>query len=113
MFPVEELLAQKDQNFAELKAQLNKDLQMSGIDTGYFEEATTPEAWLRQLSLLITDLLQYHTEAFDRLMYRIDISEKILQQLNEAEFSTLTEHITYLIVKREIQKLVFKKQFGT
>ena len=108
-----ELLSQKDLNFSDLKTQFFKDLQMSGIDIDFFEAETTPEVFWQWLKHLVSDLLSYHTEAFNRLMYRVDIPEKELQKLQHTCLPELSEHIAYLILKREMQKLVFKKQFGS
>ena len=52
-------------------------------------------------------------EAFYNLMYRIDISEgQIKKAVEESKDKSFSEVVTDLILKRELLKVVFRKQYS-
>ena len=104
---------QKDISLSELTTQIKKDLKLAGIDAGYFEEIETGEVLLEKLQHFIRDILSYHPADFDRFMYRVDVPEKDFSNLITTDFETLVDRIVFLVLKREMQKLIFRKQFGT
>ncbi len=107
-----ETLIKKNILVDELTAQIKKDLQLSGIDDDIFKNIITADALVLQLQHFVTDLLSYQPENFNRFMYRIDVSEKDLSHLNFMQLTDLAEHISRLILNREMQKIIFRKQFG-
>ncbi len=107
-----ELIKQQDVLFEDLIIQLQKDLNLSGIDPDFFNEIDTAEELLQRTQSFITEMISHYPEAFNRFMYRIDVPEKELTQINHHALGDLTTHLTKLILKRELQKIVFRKQFG-
>ena len=109
---IKSLIDEKKLNFIDLQTMILKDIEMSGMDTDYFVYTESSVEFGQQLVSFISELLERHPEHFQRLMYRIDIPEQKLQEILHTDFSQLSIFIAELIVKREIQKLIFRKQFG-
>jgi len=107
-----QLIKQQDILFEDLVIQLQKDLNLSGIDPDYFDGVVSPDMLLQRTENFIAEMISSYPEAFNRFMYRIDVPEKELAQINHRVLGDLTTHLTQLILKREIQKIVFRKQFG-
>ena len=103
---------QKDISLTELTGQIKKDLSLAGIDAGYFEEVESGEVLLEKLQHFTQDILSFHPADFDRFMYRIDVPEQEFSGLMTTHFDVLVERIVFLVLKREMQKLIFRKQFG-
>jgi len=93
--------------------QIMKDLTLSGIDTDAFVNITTAGQLVTALKQLVSEMLTYRFEDFNRFMYRIDIPEHKLTNILHRDLNLLVEELCVLILKREIQKIVFRKQFGT
>ncbi len=98
-------------SWKEINRQFSKDLNMSGIDHEAFLKVETPEAFLTLFKSLIMDLISYHSEDFNKLMYRIDVPEREMVKIIETSFDQVVEQTCYLILKREAQKVIFRKQF--
>jgi len=65
---------------------------------------------MTQLELVVSKLLQQNADKFFELMYRLDISEKKLNEAlanNEDAVSKLAE----LVYERQQQKVISRKQF--
>ena len=112
MNSLELISVQKDIYLSELTGQLKKDLILAGIDAGYFEQIETGEILLEKLHHFIQDILSYHPSDFDRFMYRVDVPEKEFSGLLTTDFDMLVERIVFLVLQREIQKIIFRRQFG-
>lgn len=68
---------------------------------------------LRQLlKTKIDELLHQDTERLKWILYRIDVSEKKLQEALMNSDSDAATVITDLIIERQIQKAESRKQFG-
>ena len=106
------LSGQKDISLNEITGQLKKDLKLAGIDAGYFEQIETGEALLEKLQYFIQNIVSYHPADFDRFMYRVDVPEKEFSGILTTDFEVLVENMVFLVLKREIQKIIFRKQFG-
>ena len=103
---------QKEVSLTELTGQITKDLSLAGIDTTYFENVKTGEVLLEKLQYFIQDILSHHQTDFDRFMYRVDVPEKEFSGVMTTNFDVLIDRIVFLVLKREMQKLIFRKQFG-
>ena len=89
--------------------QLEKDFLMVGVN---FD---VPKPVLSYFSLfnftlhLVDDLNEKDSQKILNLLYRIDLSEEFVQvQMKETEYS-FTEMLSELIVKRELYKVVLRK----
>ena len=89
--------------------QLNKDFQLSNLDES-FELSLTPAHLKEELSKIILNLLTNKYDDYLNLMYRIDVSEKELLNLKSDHLVTTVEQLTFLILKREYQKVWFKNR---
>ena len=103
---------QKDISLNELTEQLKKDLKLAGIDADYFNNINSKDDLLEKLKNFIQDILSYQPTEFDRFMYRVDVPEKEFSGILTTNFEVLVENMVFLILKREIQKLIFRRQFG-
>jgi len=86
--------------------QINKDLHQSGYDETLDEELTF-EKLIDTLEYYITIYLDTNSQDVRTLLYRIDVNEKEL--LSSASLTPL--RIVELIIKREIIKIKFRKQY--
>lgn len=107
---LEESLQIKEKNlFQMLLTQVEKDLNMCGLDWEN-ESPTQPNQLLSELDSIVTKLLKgTHNKDIRTLLYRIDVREKNLYQL---ETLTVNE-ITNIIIKREIEKIWMKHKYST
>lgn len=80
--------------------------------TNAFEEKTFDET-KTQLIFLINELIKTDFQALAQLLYRIDVDEKKLKNLlRQYEGADAAPIISDLIIKRQIEKIETKKQFG-
>ncbi len=112
MESLHDILNQKDILLEELISQISKDLYLSGIDSDNFDNLKTAGELVAQLNVFVSDMITYQPELFNRFMYRIDVDEQTLNHLIYTRLDDLVNHISQLILKREMQKIIFRKQFG-
>jgi len=96
--------------YQQLILQLNKDFQLSNLDER-IELSLTPVQLKEILSKIILNLLTNKYDDYLNLMYRIDVPEKELATLKAENLETTINQITFLILKREYQKVWFKNKF--
>lgn len=114
MFPVQNTieLLQKievENLYQQLILQLNKDFQLSNLDIS-FELVNTPIQLKEGLSKIILNLITNNYDDYLNVMYRIDVAEKELATLKAENLETTIDQITFLILKREYQKVWFKNR---
>jgi len=114
MLPVQNVLellqnVEGENLYQQLILQLNKDFQLSNLDES-FELSSTPVQLKETLSKRILNLLTNKYDDYLNLMYRIDVSEKELATIKSDHLETTVEQITFLILKREYQKVWFKNR---
>ncbi|WP_372793308.1 hypothetical protein [Lutibacter sp.] len=95
--------------YQHLIMQLNKDFQLSNLSEN-FELSYTPIQLKKVLNKLVLNLLTNNYDDYLNLMYRIDVPEKELATLKAENLETTVEQITFLILKREYQKVWFKNR---
>jgi hypothetical protein len=100
---------QKMEMLEKLIQQLNKDLYLSGVDY-QFSLNLSPRLLVEKMSKKITALMTNDFSKFTNLMYRIDISEKQLKNIEQSEFQLVVNKITFLVLKKEWQKVWFKNR---
>lgn len=88
--------------------QLNKDFQLAN------EPIDLPQNILpNDLNLQLTDsiyrLLQHKFAEYLNLLYIIDISEETIKKLDGSDLGMLASQVSFLILKREWQKVWFRK----
>lgn len=96
--------------YQNLIKQLNKDFQLSNL-SDRFELSSTPVQLKEALCKIVLKLLTNHYDDYLNLLYRVDVPEKELLTIKSDNLETITNQITYLILKREYQKVWFKNRF--
>ena len=116
MFPIPEntdfLLAdaEKENLYLNLIEQINKDFNLAneGID---FPLSISPDELKIQLHEKIYRMIQYKFAEYLNLLYIIDVSEIEIKKLDGSDLVILAEQVSFLILKREWQKVWFRKNF--
>jgi hypothetical protein len=90
--------------------QLNKDFQLSNIEE-YISEVVTSDDLRRQLNVIVEHLIHNDFDSFLSLLYRIDLSEQSIQKQDNQSTETYIEYVSFLILKREWQKVWFKQNY--
>ncbi|CAM1339235.1 hypothetical protein [Tenacibaculum aestuarii] len=97
--------------YKDLIIQLNKDLSLTGIDVN-FPENSSPLELKESLQKIIKELILQDFNSYSNLLYRIDVSEKEIQNIASSDIDKYSENATFLILKRVWKKVWFKKNFS-
>lgn len=102
--------AQKESLYLKLIEQINKDFNLAneGID---FPLSISPDELKIQLHEKIYRMIQYKFAEYLNLLYIIDVSEIEIKQLDGSDLVILAEQVSFLILKREWQKVWFRNNF--
>jgi hypothetical protein len=96
--------------YKELIKQLNKDLLYATIDLE-FEEEVLPSSLKLKLHETVYKLIQNKFSQYLNLLYIIDVSEQKVKAIDGSDALKLSEQITFLILQREWQKVIFRNQY--
>ncbi|GFZ90829.1 hypothetical protein GCM10011531_23100 [Aquaticitalea lipolytica] len=107
----EELVEEANQLnlYKKLIAQLNKDLLFANINLE-FDEEVLPSSLKLILHETVYKLIQEKFNDYLNLLYIVDVSEEKIKQLDGSDAIQLSEQVTFLILKREWQKVWFKNK---
>jgi len=102
--------AQSETLYLSLIEQINKDFNLAneGID---FPLSISPDELKIQLHEKIYRMIQYKFAEYLNLLYIIDVPENEIKQLDGSDLVILAEQVAFLILKREWQKVWFRKNF--
>lgn len=92
-----------------LVLQLNKDLLLANINLE-FDTEVLPTSLKFLLHETVYNLLQEKFMDYLNLLYIVDVSEEIIKQLDGNDALQLSEEVTFLILKREWQKVYFRNR---
>jgi hypothetical protein len=101
------LEAKRLQLYSKLINQLNKDFLFANIDLD-FDEDILPTSLKYLLHETIFKLIQEKFSDFLNLLYIIDVPERQVKELDGSDTLKLAEAISFLILKREWQKVWFR-----
>jgi len=87
--------------------QLNKDFSMVGLELDLSKESA-PEIVVNYLEAYLLELIKKDFNTLVNLLYRIDISEKLVKEIKEVEIEIISKKIAILILRKEWQKVWFK-----
>jgi hypothetical protein len=73
------------------------------------EELISKEKIVQALSARVADMMQYATDQLFSMLYRLDISEKKLQQVIHSEVD-VAKNIAELIFERQMEKAHSRRQ---
>ena len=91
--------------------QLNKDLLLTNLHF-VVPENCKPAILLDELNRFVSELVNNDFDTFLNLLYRIDLSENILIKLPKDNQEEYISSISFLILKREWEKVWFRKKYS-
>ena len=102
--------AEKEALYLKLVEQMNKDFNLANeaID---FPMSISPAELKVQLHEKIYRLIQYKFTEYLNLLYIIDVSEEQIKKLDGSDLVLLAEQVSFLILKREWQKVWFRNKY--
>jgi len=95
--------------YKKLVVQLNKDFLYANIDLE-FDEEILPTSLKLLLLERVYKLIQDKFSEYLNLLYIIDVPEDKVRQLDGSDILKLSEQVTFLILKREWQKVWFRNK---
>jgi hypothetical protein len=102
--------AENESLYLKLLEQLNKDFNLANesIDLSLTISADELKSELHEK---IYRLIQYKFAEYLNLLYIIDVSESEIKKLDGSDLIILAEQVAFLILKREWQKVWFRKNY--
>ena len=91
--------------------QLNKDFLLANIDLDFHEDIL-PTSLRFLLHETVYKLIQEKFTEYLNLLYIIDVPEKQVKALDGEDMLKLSEDVSFLILKREWQKVWFKNKYS-
>ncbi|WP_146052695.1 hypothetical protein [Aquimarina sp. I32.4] len=88
--------------------QLQKDFDRAGID--YSIKSKMPRDLFSEMVHVLLDKLQNAFNEYLNLLYAVDVSESKIRAIKSEDSVEITEYATYLILKREWQKVWFRNK---
>jgi len=78
------------------------------------DEKQRYEMLKKMLSKRIEEMIDHEFDRFVNLLYRIDVNEsKVKQALSEQPFSKGIEKVAEMIIERQLQKVITRKQYSS
>lgn len=96
--------------YKKLIEQLNKDFLLANIDID-FREDVLPSSLKIILHETVYKLMQNKFAEYLNLLYIIDVPEHQVKQLDGNETLQLAEQVSFLILKREWQKVWYRNKY--
>jgi hypothetical protein len=102
--------AKNETLYLKLIEQINKDFNLAneGID---FPMSISPDELKIQMHEKIYRLIQYKFAEYLNVLYIIDVSEDEVKKMDGSDLVILAEQVSFLILKREWQKVWFKNKY--
>ncbi|ALJ05288.1 hypothetical protein APS56_09200 [Pseudalgibacter alginicilyticus] len=97
--------------YKKLILQLNKDFLLANVDLDFHEEIL-PSSLKLILHETVYKLIQEKFTEYLNLLYIIDVSEVQVKELHGNDILKLSEDVSFLILKREWQKVWFKNKYS-
>ncbi|WP_413511547.1 hypothetical protein [Myroides odoratus] len=104
---LEDQLKEQQNLFELLVQQVERDFRLS-VDEAIAFDASTPLEIVQQIQGILERIATISPAKLSTLLYRIDVAEKDIRALEEGDVFTYFQQLTYLIVKREFQKVYFR-----
>lgn len=107
-----DLLLQEATNenlYLKLIEQINKDFNLANEPVD-FPKSTNPEELKIQIHEKIYRLIQYKFAEYLNLLYIVDVAEDQVKKLDGSDISELAGQVSFLILKREWQKVWFRNK---
>lgn len=98
----------KSDFYPQFIAQIQKDLNRAGMD--HVIKSEKPRQLFSEIASLLLEKLHNDFNEFLNLLYAVDVSEKEIRQLDSESSINIAEYVTYLILKREWQKVWYRNR---
>jgi hypothetical protein len=93
--------------------QVIRDFGTYGIEINFSgNELTAWDEMKKQLNPVLSNLFKNNRQAFQSLMYRIDISEKQLKEILVVGKEEFGDKITEAVIRREFKKVLIRKFYS-
>lgn len=89
--------------------QLNKDFSLTGLDI-HISVNLGPKLLIERLNEIVAALMKNEFHKFINFLYRVDIPEEKIGELQSLDFDQLVNAMTFLILKKEWQKVWFRNR---
>lgn len=97
--------------YDKLVIQLNKDLNLANIELS-FSDDVEPKVLKSELHEMVYKLINDRFADYLNLLYVIDVSESQVKKLDGSDALRLSEQITFLILKREWEKVWYRNKYN-
>ncbi len=97
--------------YTKLIHQLNKDFLLANIDMDFHEDIL-PSSLKLLLHETVFMLIQEKFSEYLNLLYIVDVPEKQIKSLDGEDIVKLAEDVSFLILKREWQKVWFRNKLS-
>lgn len=87
--------------------QLQKDLNRAGIEYEV-NQNVAPEELFLEIEQLVLEKLNNAFNEYLNLLYAVDVSERDIKNCKSEESKVIAKYATYLILRREWQKIYFR-----
>lgn len=104
------LEAETENLYLKLIQQINKDFNLANESID-FPKSIQPNELKIQLHEKIYRLIQYKFAGYLNLLYIIDVPEDQIKKLDGSDLVALAEEVSFLILKREWQKVWFRNKY--
>lgn len=98
--------------YSKLVLQLNKDLALANIDLEFASDVL-PTSLKLLLHEKVYKLIQEKFMDYLNLLYIIDVSEEKIKEMDGNDTLQLSENVTFLILKREWQKVYYRHRYSS
>lgn len=101
----------QEELYGKLILQLQKDFRLANIPI-----KLSPTVSVESLSSFIKEklyvLIMEHFDVYLNLLYVVDVPENSIKNIKAIDVVEVAEQVSYLVVKREFEKVSLKKKFG-
>ncbi len=104
--------AQEKRLYTKLVVQLKKDFILANIPINLANNVS-PNSLKTFLHEKIYYLILEKFTDYLNLMYVIDVPEKAFKQIQVTDVVEVAEHVTFLVLKRELQKVWLKEKYSS
>lgn len=99
----------KEHVLFETAAQLNKDLGGEWIRMAKIPSDADASWLFNEVQLLVNELFSSDRSKLSQLLYRADVNEREVKRVMESEeIEHVGDQLTAMLVKREVQKVLFR-----
>ncbi|WP_344927300.1 hypothetical protein [Aquimarina addita] len=96
--------------YPQFVSQIQKDLNRAGIDYTIVR-VSNPKELFEEIQRLIFEKLTHNFNEYLNWLYAVDVSEVEVRNIKSEHSKDISQKVTYLILKREWQKVWYRNKF--